>query len=355
MTGVTNIGEQLGRLRTQRGLTQEQLHERSGVSVDVIKKLEQGTRSTCRIGTLVSLAEALDANVSVLITPRTRLAPLDEHDPALDAIRQAVTCGSIPGLDEPDEPEPAVPTLAEGAATAWRVWQRGDYSTVAALLPTFVAEARHACRDLAGDDRVEAFGHLASAYETAAGVAIMLGMDDLAWLAAERAVAAGEQSGTSVVAASSRHWAAWILRRQGRYGECVSLATRAAEEHEPSLMRASDAELAVWGGLLVTASGAAARADRPEQADELLSYARGAAARLGREHTDRWSVFGPRLLAHTAVMNAVEGGDYERALHLAETVDQTRGTMPPTWEARYLLGLAQAQVERHKDQSAVRR
>jgi transcriptional regulator with XRE-family HTH domain len=354
MTSVHSIGDQLGRLRTQRGLTQEQLAERAGVSVDVIRKLEQGSRSTARTKTLADLADALDANLSVLIVPRNTLAPLDEKDPALEAIRQAVTYGGVPGLDGPDEPAGDEETsLAAAAGTAWRVWQRGDYSTAAAVLPTFVAEARHACRELDGDDQVDAFGHLATAYEVAAGVAIMLGMDDLAWLAAERAVTAGQRNGAPVVAASTRHWAAWILRRQGRYTESVSVATRAAEDHEPSLMRASVAELAVWGGLLVGASGAAARNDQPEQADELLSYARGAAGRLGSDHTDRWSVFGPRLVAHTAVTNAVEIGDFERALSLVPAVNATEGPLPPTWEARYLLGLAHAQVERGQDAEAV--
>jgi hypothetical protein len=256
-------------------------------------------------------------------------------------------------MDEPDEPAADEDSLATSAGHAWRVWQSGDYSTAAAILPTLVSEARHACRDLEADDQVNAYGHLATAYEVAAGVAIMLGMDDLAWLAAERAVAAGERNGTMVVATSTRHWASWILRRQGRYTESISVAMRAAEDHEPSLMRASAGELAVWGGLLVNASGAAARDEQPDRAEELLSYARGAAARLSRDHTDRWSVFGPRLVAQTAVTNATEIGDYGRAVHLARDVAQTDGTLPPTWEARYLLGLAHALVEQRQDAEAV--
>jgi transcriptional regulator with XRE-family HTH domain len=353
VAGVHSIGDQLGRLRSQLGMTQEQLAERAAVSVDVIRKLEQGSRSTARIATLVSLARALDANVSVLITPRTSLAPLDDRDPALEAIRHAVTYGGVPGLDGPEEPADEAASLSGSAATTWRMWQRGDYSAVAAILPSLVAEARSACRHADGDAQVDAYGHLATAYEAAAGVSIMLGMDDLAWLAAERAISAGQGNGAPVVAASTRHWASWILRRQGRYAESVAVATRAAEEHEPSLMRASAAELAVWGGLLVNASGAAARNEQLAEADELLSFARGAAARLGRDHTDRWSVFGPRLVAQTAVTNAVEVGEYGLATERADAVDATGGALPPTWEARYLLGLAQAQVEQHSDSEAV--
>jgi transcriptional regulator with XRE-family HTH domain len=64
MASVYSIGDQLGRLRTQRGLTQEQLAERAGVSVDVIRKLEQGSRATARIKTLVELAGAPSTRTS---------------------------------------------------------------------------------------------------------------------------------------------------------------------------------------------------------------------------------------------------------------------------------------------------
>jgi hypothetical protein len=53
------------------------------------------------------------------------------------------------------------------------------------------------------------------------------------------------------------------------------------------------AQLSIWGGLLVGASGAAARANRPGNADDLLDVVAVAAARLGKDRWDRWSVFGP--------------------------------------------------------------
>ncbi|WP_374227613.1 helix-turn-helix transcriptional regulator, partial [Streptomyces sp. AC627_RSS907] len=40
------MGDRLARLRIRRSLTQERLAERAGVSVDVIRKLEQGRRRT---------------------------------------------------------------------------------------------------------------------------------------------------------------------------------------------------------------------------------------------------------------------------------------------------------------------
>jgi transcriptional regulator with XRE-family HTH domain len=355
MDEVRTIGDQLARLRRLRGVTQEQLAERSDVSVDTIRKLEQGTRAAARLATLRRLVRALDADLSVLITPRETFAPINHGDGGLTAIRTAVSFGSLGGLTDfvEDMDTPDLVALGESAAETWRIWQRGDYSVLGAALPSLIAEARHAVRELSGDEQVKAHGYLATAYETAAGVAIMLGHEDLAWLAVERAIRAGDQCGDPVVASSTRHWAAWVLRRQGRYRECTAVAIRAAEDHEPSLMKAPADQLAVWGGLLINASGAAARDERPDQADELLAVARGAAARLGIDRADRWSVFGPRLVEQTAVTNASEIGDYERAESLAAKVDATESRLPPTWEARYLLALAFAQSEQHHDAAAV--
>lgn len=352
---VMSIGEQLARARALVGISQEQLAERSGISVDVIRKLEQGVRSGARLATLRDLATALDMTLSALITPRRTVASIGSADAgSITRIREAVTSGGLDVLADLAEPteRPNLAGVAESAAQAWRLWQAGEYAALADSLPVLIADARYAARDLDGDDQAAAQGHLASAYEAAAGVAVMLGHDDLAWLAVERAIAAADRSGDRVAMASTQHWAAWILRRRGQYDDCVTVATRAAERHEPSLMRASEQELAVRGGLLVNASGAAARDGDLGRADDLLQIARGAAARVGADRADRWSVFGPRLVEQTAVVNATESGDLELAIVLAERVDANGGQLPPTWEARYLLGLAAAQAELGRDGDA---
>jgi transcriptional regulator with XRE-family HTH domain len=59
------IGRQIAALRHRCGLTQEQLAESAGVSVDVIRRLEQGQRRTARFATLQSIAAALGTEVSI--------------------------------------------------------------------------------------------------------------------------------------------------------------------------------------------------------------------------------------------------------------------------------------------------
>lgn len=54
------LGILVRRLRTQAGLTQEQMAERSGVSVRTIRRLETGKAADHRLGTVNLLADALD-------------------------------------------------------------------------------------------------------------------------------------------------------------------------------------------------------------------------------------------------------------------------------------------------------
>ncbi|MGH2943027.1 MAG: helix-turn-helix domain-containing protein, partial [Solirubrobacteraceae bacterium] len=77
MTGSRDVGEtiscQLRRLRRLRGLTQEELADRANVSRDLVAKLEQGRRQSARIASLVSLARALNVELSALVQDATPL------------------------------------------------------------------------------------------------------------------------------------------------------------------------------------------------------------------------------------------------------------------------------------------
>jgi transcriptional regulator with XRE-family HTH domain len=67
MAAERAIGVRLAALRSRRGLTQERLAERAGVSVDLIKKLEQGQRRSARMSSLAALAAALEVATADLV------------------------------------------------------------------------------------------------------------------------------------------------------------------------------------------------------------------------------------------------------------------------------------------------
>ncbi|HEX6683536.1 MAG TPA: hypothetical protein VF062_12100, partial [Candidatus Limnocylindrales bacterium] len=188
----------------------------------------------------------------------------------------------------------------------------------------------------------------------AAGITISFGHPDLAYLAVERAVGASRRADSELAGIASAGFTSWILVKQGRYAEAEHVAAVAAHRAEPSFSSTNRKQWATFGHLLINASCAAARGSSPSRADDLVQTATAAAARLGYDGIEEWSVFGPRVAAMYAVDNAIEAGDYETALVRSAVVPAAHGgCLPNTWEARYLLRLAYAHSELGHDGAAI--
>jgi transcriptional regulator with XRE-family HTH domain len=65
------VGRNFVRLRHEKGLTQEQVEERSGLSQQYISGLENGHRNPSVV-TLYHLATALDVSLVELVQPATK-------------------------------------------------------------------------------------------------------------------------------------------------------------------------------------------------------------------------------------------------------------------------------------------
>jgi len=59
-------------------LTQRELAERAGVSVDLVSKLEQGQKQSALLGSLRKIAAALDVDVGVLLAGPTHPDAADD-------------------------------------------------------------------------------------------------------------------------------------------------------------------------------------------------------------------------------------------------------------------------------------
>ena len=99
----TTIGDRLRRARREQGMTQEELAERSGLSRELIAKIEQGRRQSVRLTTLTRLAQALDLPLSELADNRPRLDS-DREGASVLAIRDVLLSPSLlPGIDPGDD------------------------------------------------------------------------------------------------------------------------------------------------------------------------------------------------------------------------------------------------------------
>ncbi|MGH3568110.1 MAG: helix-turn-helix domain-containing protein [Pseudonocardia sp.] len=336
------LGENLARLRSRRGLTQEELANASGVSVDTISRLERGARLAVRSGTLAALAEALGSSSGALIG----LRPVEQDTQGAGQLRRAVRALDLPDFAEPADVLPLA-ELHEAAGVAWADYLAGRHTELLVGLPALMVDTRRAVHQSTGDEAARAAGLLATAYRLAAGLAGRLELTDLAAHAAHRALQTARfTERPELDEAAALRYLAWVLVRQGDYAEAERIAVRAAQRLDPGMLPRPDADqVGVFGSLLFNAASAAARGDNPDRADDLLQVAAAAAVRDGTDRTGEAGVFGPRVAAMQAVDQAVRAGQPERALSLAQRVPPPSGPVPDFWEAGHRLHLAAASAD----------
>ncbi|MFD9905829.1 helix-turn-helix domain-containing protein [Streptomyces sp. NPDC059063] len=352
---ATTLGDRLVELRLRRSLTQEQLAETADLSVDTVRKLEQNQRMTARMSTLNKLAWALDVETSVLLgAPRVLEPSNGVEPPSLLALRQAVTpLSDFPGVgDSEDVPVPTIAQLRDSIRSTERIRRQGELRKITAILPTLLADARAAVREYTGEDRAAAYAVLAEAYQVAATTLTAFGKEDAAYTALERSMAAAKQSDDPRLEVIGVSTLSWIFSKQGRVADAEGVAVRMAERIEPGF-RSAPIDLSLWGILLLRGASAAVRAERSDTAEDLLSLATAAAARVGVDRLDYATPFGPTN-AGVAVVNAyVDMGKPDKALSHAKRITNV-SSLPPTWLARHRLDVALAYAEMNRDFEATR-
>lgn len=334
------IGRQIRRLRRDLGLTQEQLAERAEVSVDLIKKLEQGARQDARATSLMRLAQALDTDVSELAGKRPRIS--SQPGASVRAIRDILLSPALlPGFEPEDDGEPvSLAELTDAVRRTWGLYWVGDFTELTKRLPGLIAEAR-----VAGFS-----GPLAQSYQITACLMVHFGRDDLAALSAERAIAAAAAGDDELQWATLHGTYAWTLLHQGRSRESEYLAVSMAEKIEPSF-KSPPEHLVVWGGLLLTALAAAAAESRKPEAQEFISLSRAAAVRIGdRDRHDYQVSFGSTQVAMQATHAYTMLREPTEALKAATQV--SREDLFDIAYGRHLIDRAQAQMDARYNRAA---
>ncbi|WP_308114511.1 helix-turn-helix transcriptional regulator [Streptomyces sp. ISL-12] len=349
-----SIGDRVARLRVRRKLTQEGLAEHAGLSVDIVRKLEQGVRQTARLATINALARALDVEPSALLgQPATFEVRGEEDPPSVLALRQAVSpVSDLIGEEEaePEEP-PAIAQLRNSLRSTERIRREGRLGEIGALLPQLIRDAKDAARSHSGTDAAAAHSVLAEAYQVAATTFTALGKEDAAFTALERSMAAVARADDPHLESVGYSSLAWVLTKQGRLADAERVALSAAERIEPGF-RSHPLELALWGVLLLRAATAAVRLERRDAVRELLSMARAAAARIGVDRLDYATPFGPTNVGVAEVNFLVEMGDTSEALRAARAVTGL-ASLPPTWRARFHVDRALAHADLNRDGGAL--
>ncbi|MGW3075654.1 helix-turn-helix domain-containing protein [Kitasatospora sp. NPDC001132] len=347
MSGEPTIGENLARLRNQAGLTQEELHTKSGVSVATIRALEQNQRTTALMGTISKLATALDVNRSSLLGQRETLHQDDgRRDESVSALRRVIH--PIAFLPVTIVEAPPLSELDRSITDAWETYHRGEFADLVADLPVLLEGVRAAVRDAGGADRRKARAALSLAYQVAAQAAGHLGQDDLARSAIEYAMAEADLAEDRVLIAGARNALSWVLLRQNEGKLAGLVATAAADELNPRFTRDNYAAVRMWGRLRLSAATSASRQDDYQAAKEMLADAKRCTTVVDVDamdylHGGHHAAFGPSKVAMVMTEVAMSQHKPADALKAARSVSPTP-RIPPMTRGRHLLDVAHAQT-----------
>lgn len=344
-----DLGRTLRRLRRLASLTQEELAERSDVSVDVIRQLEQRRKHSARLPTLHALANGLGVELTTLLGDPPAVSSTGENDgPRFVAVRRAIMPALWGPAPEPPGPDFSLTGLREQIADGWTQYHAAEFDKVMTALPELISDARTATASTDDEDRRGGFAALGKALQLAGHVAVRMGKTDLALISLERAIDAAGLSSDPLLRPMIVNSVAWTYQRQGRLGDALSIALHAADDIRDRGHTGTADGLKVWGALTMSAATSAARSNDYKRAAALMENAETEAARVTKlpEGSDSRmvSVFSPSSVRVERVRLAVQYGHPEDALALAKGMRLAKD-VPPSWRTWLLLDVARAHTD----------
>lgn len=354
MTG-DEPGARIARARRRRGISQAVLAGLVGRSESWLSQVERGRKRADSYTVLTRMATVLNVELSELTgTADSERAAARAYAPS-GAIERAMlgyenAAAAIAGVVTDREPDGAR-HLRESALAVYRSYQATRYEEAGRVLPSLIRRAEASARS-AGGDEPGACEARAVVYDTAAAVLHRTGVTSLAWVAADRAMAAAAQSGIAVRVAAAAWRLSHVITGRAHPAESLELAMSAAQALE-RVLRPEPGPLSVYGALHLAALDAAASLHDQATAAALLAKAGEIAERTG-DRNEFGTAFGPCNVALHRLSAALRFGNAGVAVRTGESIDPRALPAGCTGRRAQLhLDLARAYALRRKDTAAV--
>jgi transcriptional regulator with XRE-family HTH domain len=271
--------------------------------------------------------------------------------PTLDALRGAVlgrpltvrmdmSANSARGMAETTAS--SVVTTMAVTAQVYRLYQLADYDAAAQLLPEVLMRLQGQLGARESNDGCRV-GTLTSrhmtvvAYLAAAKLATKLGDSGLAWVTADRAITAANESGHAALVGAATYQVSCALLLAGDLANVEQIANIGVENIASATAAAHsnhcrEEALSVCGSLLLLLAIMAARRDDSAAARAALHKTGQLAEQLGRDGNWLWTAFGPTNVAIHQLSVHVRLGSAKQAMQLGETIDT--GGLPAVLRGR---------------------
>ncbi|SCL35151.1 Transcriptional regulator, contains XRE-family HTH domain [Micromonospora pallida] len=337
------VGRRVAYWRGRRNLSQQVFADRLGKSKSWVDKVERGVRALDKVSTLQDIAAVLRIDTAVLLGRDVQPAEVAERTVDVERIRAALSRYEIPlGRPAGRRPVLSVDRLTREVAHAWTTFQYARYPQVIDLLPDLLTDVQRTHAHNPGAGRVP----LVEAYRITAALLVKLGDAELAWLAADRAMAAA--TGDWILVAAVAVQLGQVLRAAGRVRTAKSVMRAAAYRiASPMIEYGTPPDLSLCGTLLIQAALAAARYGDGAAVVELLDEAADLAERVGDGHDHHRTGFGPTAVDLARTATAIELGDARDAVAWHEKAIQRYGWryLPVEHRAAHLLDAARAYLQ----------
>lgn len=312
----TSIGQRVRQIRARRGISQQVLADRAGLTRSVIAKYETGIRPVDSRRTLLALADALGCTLGDLTGSDDRI------DPAMSVFHRAVpdieTALWTQGNITDTAPPRAMDELASAVEFASRLRHAGDYATLGPLLPGLLTDAYR----LADAGNAQGWDLLATAAYGVASALRQRGHDALAWTAVQESERAAERADSlAPIAAAGFLKSQLLAARPGALGAALSVATDIADRLTPDARTRGELETVGMARQQAGFAETLAGGDPEPHLAEAAELAGRLADAPAGPSTARNRTFGPANVALWRVSSAVERREPVEALRIAQTLN----------------------------------
>ncbi|GGM14492.1 helix-turn-helix domain-containing protein [Micromonospora yangpuensis] len=325
------VGRRVAYWRARRKMSQQVFADRIGKSKSWVDKVERGVRRLDKWSVLQEVADALGVAAEVLVDEPGPAAPAQPAGVGVDEVRAALT--RHPGLLQlPADHVPVDPYRYRARIVhADAMYGHAQYPALIRLLPGLLDDGH----DLATTDRPPL---QVQTYRLTALVLVKLGVQDLAWLAADRGLAVATGTDDPLLEAVAALPLGQALRAAGRQRAAFETTVTAAHQVAPLDDESGTSDQrSACATLLVQAALAAAEHDDQPTVRELLA---GAMVLTEPDSPARAAVDAAQVTAAAAL------GDLSGAveLHAALAVRDRWRSLPVEHRAAHLVDVAPAQL-----------
>ncbi|GGL36695.1 helix-turn-helix domain-containing protein [Nocardia jinanensis] len=340
------IGRRVRYWRLRRNLDRQQFADMVGRSTSWLDKIEKGERNLLRLPMLDRVAEVLGVDPAALTdisTARRTVGCVDAVE--VRTIREALS--RYPSLSAQDsKQEPTLDRVTKQLKYVDQAWLSSHFTVVVRYLPRLLHEARMLAYIAQPSQQIPATRTLVLAYRLASSVLLKFETNDVAWLAADRAMQEALAVDDTLALARATRSVARSLTSTGQLTSAINAVTGMTDRMQPELDTRADELLSLYGMLFLAASIAAADQEDADTALLMHEQARAAAERLCPGYDMHRTFFGPTNVGLHRVAALVRLHEPGQALEYAQTIDQESiSNLPPERRVNYMLDIASAYTQ----------